>query len=756
MISDWSVLTGTTWLDLGNGWRNLYLLSCLLQACALGTAFAIHHLFSKRSRMACFLTGVAVTPLVQYLWTLLLAVVWANAPKLVYIGALPALASFYGLFLLLRHGKRLPALLRQGWAFLLRICRFDKPALLSACFALALMILVLPACVRLCSSMNSANAGDSGEYMGLALRYCEDRDLGGLLEKEDTVGHFRGHSHFPSLELYMSYGLMHTSDAYGYPYDKPMLTSVGFLTFYMIAAYLALLLSLCRERKRWVLLGVLLLNLVPNLYYSVAGAPRDIWRILGVFMAALFFAELQPLRAKAARGGGKAYLGKLMMALIVCFTAMSTHVVTFVVLPFIVVAWVLSRWYSAALRAEKRTGRELFAAVGIALSSAVGTLIAFSGNLWCYLKWGEMSPWRLMTTFTTQPWYDAYMAGEYKLEITTTQLNFWQAKYDIVMAYATRIGLWGMRLALAGLLCTCVYLIWRRFTKARILTAEGTLARPGTKEGLCAASTLCFASLLTLFTLLPMTGLIDSKLYSFSGAFLSLQRYTLQWFMLAAVMIVAAFAALEGAWLSIYGWFGRKMGTLTAWRLRLRFQASRLGKALPTLLCAAFCLLFFVEGTQQTGYANSFYRFSRNVMEDENTLLDTGFLQRYGLLMTATKHVPEDRRILLTRSGYQYAIGARGFILTANPIVPLLSLTKEELPAALASENVAMLATEPAFWDERYYALSALGEYLNELPPEQILQDGSQMRLYILDPALAKLVSDEIAAAQPKLAEKAL
>ena len=29
-----------TWLDLGNGWRNLFLLSAFLQAVSLGTLFA--------------------------------------------------------------------------------------------------------------------------------------------------------------------------------------------------------------------------------------------------------------------------------------------------------------------------------------------------------------------------------------------------------------------------------------------------------------------------------------------------------------------------------------------------------------------------------------------------------------------------------------------------------------------------------------------------------------------------------------------
>ena len=51
-----------TWLDIGNGWRNLFLLSCALQAAALGLWFCLRGWFSPRHRVACFLTGVAATP----------------------------------------------------------------------------------------------------------------------------------------------------------------------------------------------------------------------------------------------------------------------------------------------------------------------------------------------------------------------------------------------------------------------------------------------------------------------------------------------------------------------------------------------------------------------------------------------------------------------------------------------------------------------------------------------------------------------
>ena len=94
-----------TWLDIGNGWRNLYLLSCLVQMGALGCLFAARGWFVKKNRPACFLTGVASTPLVQYLWTLGLALCWPNAPQMVYIGGLPALSAVVLLVTRRRMGR---------------------------------------------------------------------------------------------------------------------------------------------------------------------------------------------------------------------------------------------------------------------------------------------------------------------------------------------------------------------------------------------------------------------------------------------------------------------------------------------------------------------------------------------------------------------------------------------------------------------------------------------------------------------------
>ncbi|MEG2315072.1 MAG: hypothetical protein RSC91_02575 [Clostridia bacterium] len=741
-----------TWLDVGNGWRNLFLLSCVLQAAALGALFGAHRWFSKKSRVACVLTGVAATPFVQYLWMLLLGLVWPQAPRLVFIGAPPALAALCLLLMLFRRARRIPALLLRGWRFARRVCRFDKPALIALCFALCIVILLAPVCVRLCSSMRCVGGGDAGEYMALAQRFCNDRSLAELLEKNDLTGQFRGHSHFPSLELYMSYGLFHTGGAVGYPNDKPAFTGLGLLIFYAAAAYLALLLICCRERKAWVLLGVVLLNLVPNLYDSVATAPRDIWRILALFLSMLVFEGLEPL------GNWKQYVGRLALSLLVCFTVMSAHVVCFVVLPFIVMAWVLWRWLESLLLRNRRAGRTLLGAIGIALAGAVGTVIAFLGNLWCFTTWGELSPWRLMTTYTSAPWYNAYMQIEYKLEATTTHVSFWQAHSDVLMGYATPIGVYGLRIALIAIACVLAVLLWRRLSLGRkerelraALPKDGPIAvffsdnNPSMRGAL---SPLLYCALLTLCTLAPMTGVLDSKLYSFSGAFLQLQRYTLQWFMLAAVMICAGLAAMQSAWPSLCGWLSAHGGRLVE-RLRASDRSGALRmlcRRLPAYLCAALCVLGTVKGLNQTGYTNTFYRYSRDVMESESILLDNGFRSQYEQLRRVSEHVAQDQRILLTRVGYQYAIDGRGYVLTSNPIVPLMNLPLEEVGAALREMNVAVLATEADFWDERYYALSTLDTYLRTLPADQVVEQGG-MRLYLLDRSLIPYAAAKPAAA---------
>ena len=729
------------WLAVGNGWRNVYLLSNVLQALALGLFFAKHRLWVKRGRLGAFLAGAAVTPLLQYLWMLLLAMVWPHAPQLLYIGALPALAGLYLMWLALRHVRGLKALPGKAAAYVRRVVALDRAALVSLCFAAAMAVLLAPVCIRMATSTYAAQA-DSGEYMALGLRYCQDRDLGNLLEKDDTTGHFRGHSHFPSMELYMAYGLMHTGDTYGYPYDKPMFTGIGLLCIYLLLAYTAVLYQASGRRRRWVLLGLLLFNLIPNLVFSLASAPRDTWRCLALLVAAAGLWGLTP------DGKPLRYLGKLAFTTVLCFTAMSAHVVSFVVLPFMVAAWVAVQWLISLYTRDRRAGRTLLRAVGLALGGAAGTLAAYAGNLWCYLRWGEMSPWRLMTTYTTAPWFSMYMRDEYKLEVTTTHVDFFSAYQDIVRAYATPLGIWGLRLAVIGLVCVLAALVARRVRgrKAAGKLLAGLHAVDGPvavammdgKAGKASAQrvhAVLMASLMALLTLAPMSGLLDTKLYSFSGSFLTMQRYTLQWFMFAAAAAVAVLAALAGQWPALLGWLGQRLAKPAGW-LRRRYPAvGSWARRAPAWLCALLCVLAFAQGTAESGYANSIYRYGRPMLTDPLMAQDASFTARYGLLTQLDRLVAQDAKILVTRAGYQYALHARGYVLTSNPIVPLLNLPLADVGPALAAMNVAALCTEPDFWDERYFALSTLSTYLSSLPPEQIISDG-YMRIYLLDRAL--------------------
>ena len=255
---------------------------------------------------------------------------------------------------------------------------------------------------------------------------------------------------------------------------------------------------------------------------------------------------------------------------------------------------------------------------------------------------------------------------------------------------------------------------------------------------------LLMAALYTLMTLAPMTGLLDSPLYSFSGSFLKLPRYTLQWFLLACGMICAALSCLEDVWPALCRGVKRLLSRRAPRAVALAAPARAWLLRLPAFLCALLCVLGLVKGVNQTGYTNTFYRYSRGVMEDESILLDNGFRERYDLLMRVAAHVPEDEKILITRVGYQYALRGRGYVLTSNPIVPLMNLAVEEVGPALTEMSVGMLATEPDFWDERYYAQSTLHDYLKTLPQEQIVETPT-MRLYLLDRSLipyAESISD--------------
>ena len=229
-----------------------------------------------------------------------------------------------------------------------------------------------------------------------------------------------------------------------------------------------------------------------------------------------------------------------------------------------------------------------------------------------------------------------------------------------------------------------------------------------------------------------MLGFLDTPLYSFSGSFLKLPRYTLQWFLLACVMICVSLSALSDVWPKLCEqskhWLRRRQ-----WRI----SAGLVGtiRRLPAWFCALLCVLGMVQGTRQTGYAASFYRNSRNVMENESILMDNGFREHYGLLMTLADALPADETILITQSGYQYPLKGKGYLLQSNPIVPILNMTEAEIPGELERLHVGMIVTNPSFWDDRYLIKSTLNDYLTTLPSEQIVETGF-LRFYLLDPAL--------------------
>ncbi|MFH1880596.1 MAG: hypothetical protein ABIK64_07360, partial [Bacillota bacterium] len=403
-----------------------------------------------------------------------------------------------------------------------------------------------------------------------------------------------------------------------------------------------------------------------------------------------------------------------LTAFFVCFATMSAHVVNFVIVPFIVLAWAAAVTLEAAAQRDHPL-RALMKSAGVAIAGAAGVMLGFIGNIWCYVRWGELSPWRVMTTYISAPWYDTYMRLDYRLEETTTSLNFWQARYDIVMAHATPVGIWGVRLAIAALVLGVMWMIWKRRHKPADLARE--------KPDL----SILTVALLTLFILAPMTGLLDTSFYSFSGTFIKLQRYTLQWYMFACAMLAAAGALAEDKW-HVFQAYIQKLLRRTSCPLWTR--------KVPAFLCALLCVCWFAEGTKVTGDSASFYRYGRPWLTDPVYAQDSFIINEYGTLMKFAALLKDDQNIIIARESYQYPLHSRALLLTANPVAPILNVTLEEIPAALAEKNVAAVVSEPGFWDDRFFAQSTLSDYLNALPPGQIVQEDN-MRIYIVDAALA-------------------
>ena len=82
-----------------------------------------------------------------------------------------------------------------------------------------------------------------------------------------------------------------------------------------------------------------------------------------------------------------------------------------------------------------------------------------------------------------------------------------------------------------------------------------------------------------------------------------------------------------------------------------------------------------------------------------------------------------------------------------NNMKPKLSDLRQALDLDKGQEEIAALekqSAEPGFWDDRYFGQSTLNDYLQTLPPEQVVETDS-MRLYLLDPDLVSVAQSALA-----------
>ena len=176
-----------TWLDIGNGWRNLFLLSSALQAAALGLCFCLRGWFSPRHRAGLLphrCGGHAAVPVSVD------AAAGAPVARRRPSGCTSAcrrLLAAVGLawMALAPRAQRFRAALRgrdaamRAAAQRRALLHMDRATVAAACFAACIVILL--ACRCACATRPAWRAcagGDAGEYLALAQRYCEDRDLG--------------------------------------------------------------------------------------------------------------------------------------------------------------------------------------------------------------------------------------------------------------------------------------------------------------------------------------------------------------------------------------------------------------------------------------------------------------------------------------------------------------------------------------------------------------------------------------------------
>lgn len=634
----------------------VYIFSTVLTAIASGLFFLRFRLVME-DRIGCFLCGFAFCPCLQYLWTMLLTPLVNGGSRYFYIVSLPLLSLGWIVFLVLYKEKSVTVISVKRWNCVQKGIAF----ILFIIFGITVAHLVFYFLKAATSS--SFVYSDNLEYFLKASYFADNRTLSsisyvnGVPDGSGVADH-----HFPSYVLYLGYAFMHTmATTIQFPHHgAPLLAAFFQLPFILAAAGGAFCAVGCR--KVWLLL-------LPSLLFGNSVFANGIWiSTRDLFRFTLLFLFLASMISFSQEKWEVRTRGRHIFFLVLSFLCASAHLLNFVIVCLLLLAWVAYRLFSVILFPEK--GEKLNAVVVDIIIWASATFssatLSFVGNIYYFLKSGKWGAQRLdLSGYDFYPEYNALINGE-GVEIPpigerlvkSLQLdeNFLAMFFFFLMALIL-----GRRI---------FWVIRKKYFERR-----------GERQ-------LLFLALCVFFTFLPLSGMLDhERIYLFSVYFAQHPRYGLGFFFCGILLMLTAAAESVDFLLKKNKWI---------------FTSGA--------VCVAGCLC----GYTLYQYHDTITNFN-NIFASHYGVGDTRFLERFGELREVVFKLDSERVLCTQQIGY--ALEGKN-IQHLSPLVrPLYEAEGEtELKEAFKELGIGAVVLPKTVTSESPISLMPWYDYATQFP----------------------------------------
>lgn len=341
----------------------IYTLSLVLISMASGILCVKQRLFSSDNRIALFIIGFSVTPILISLWMMLASFLPGIPGKKYFILLLPVLLS---VFVLVREKNNLAEIIGQ-----LFLHHSVRQWIFTVAFAAVFIILLWKIWII---SFNVRAGQDGSFYMAEALRFAKSLSYQDIASHRDFPdGSLPGSPHNFAWPAFISYALLFSDKVESIGHDFPALLSMRYTLLYLLVslggtAYLVF------GRPGYSLFGIILYLLSPYRDF-LFGSSRDFYRMIptALILAVLYLVP---------DSGKKLTAFEIFLIALLGFFSVSGHPIN--------VFWAVPAGFAGLifLIYEKT---EMKTIVISAVSYAVGFLIGGYNILYAYLDTGDLS-----------------------------------------------------------------------------------------------------------------------------------------------------------------------------------------------------------------------------------------------------------------------------------------------------------------------------------------------------------------------------